>query len=596
MRAGLRAGAFGADARVGYPLGRASPPTGAVERAAPLGAAQGGSSMASMSGGDLVVRTLKAAGVDTVFGIVSVHNIPIYDAIGRLGGIRPVPVRQEQAAVLAADGYARVTGKLGVAISSTGPGAGNAMGGITEAYWANSPVLHLTGNIESKYLGKAKGYIHEAPNQLGMLEATSKWAGRPSEVGEIPLVLAEAIRQATTGRTRPVSVEIPIDLQYFEEDVPEQPLDLFARAAPDAGDVERAAELVAGATRPLIWAGGGAIWSGASAEVTRLAEMLGAGVVTSIGGRGSIPEDHPLCIGAIPLEAPVQALLGEADVLIAVGTRFQGYNTQNWALKLPPTIVHFDVDAGEIGRNYPVAAGVVGDAKLALGGLLSALEGRAPAPDPAWGEQVARARAEGRGGLRARVGQYADIMDQMRRILPREAIVVKDATIPAYTWGNRLLEVYEPRTSLHSTSVAIGPGLPLAVGAAIGKPGVPVALIAGDGGFMYNVGELATAAQERLPLVTLIFNDGGYGVLRNIQDAQFEGRRMASVDLHTPDFVKLAEAFGLGASKVSSVEEFGPAFERAVRSGGPALIELDLRAIGPMPVPFGGTSRRPTRA
>lgn len=550
--------------------------------------------MARSSGGELVVETLKAAGVDTVFGIVSVHNIPIYDAIERLGGIRPVPVRQEQAAILAADGYARATGKLGVAISSTGPGAGNAMGGITEAYWASSPVLHLTGNIESRYLGKKKGFIHEAPDQLGMLRATSKWAGQPREVGEIPLILAEAIRQATTGRRRPVSVEIPIDLQYFDEDLQLPPIEVGGRAEPNAGDVARAAEIIAGAKRPLIWAGGGVIWSEASAELTRLAETLGAGVVTSITGRGSIPEDHPLCIGAIPLEAPVQELLRAADVLIAVGTHFQGYHTQNWTLQIPSTLVHIDVDGEEIGRNYPAAQGVIGDAKLALDGLLRALDGGIAAED-GWRARIDTARADGRGGLRARVGQYAEIMDAMRAALPRDAIVVKDATIPAYTWGNRLLEVYEPRTAMNSTSLAIGPGLPLAVGGAVGQPGTPVVLIAGDGGFMYNVGELATAVQEKLPLITLIFNDGGYGVLRNIQDAQFEGRRMASADLHTPDFAKLGEAFGLPSSTVTSVDQFGPVFREAAASGGPAMIEVDCRAIGPMPVPFGGTSRRPVR-
>ena len=551
--------------------------------------------MARMSGGELVVETLKAAGVDTVFGIVSVHNIPIYDAIERLGGIRPVPVRQEQAAVLAADGYARATGKLGVAISSTGPGAGNAMGGITEAYWASSPVLHLTGNIETRYLGKKKGFIHEAPDQLGMLKATSKWAAQPKEVGEIPLILAEAIRQATTGRTRPVSVEVPIDLQYFDEDVPMPPLEIGGRPEPNPADVERAVEIVAGAARPLIWAGGGVIWSGASAELTRLAETLGAGVVTSITGRGSIPEDNPLCIGALALEEPVRALLREADVVIAIGTHFQGYHTQNWTLEIPPTLVHIDVDAEEIGRNYPATHGVVGDARLALYGLLRAVDGRVR-PEPSWRRRVEQVRTEARDGLRARVGQYADIMDAIRAALPRNAIVVKDATIPAYTWGNRLLQVYEPRTAMNSTSLAIGPGLPLAVGGAIGKPGTPVVLIAGDGGFMYNVGELATAVQESLPLITLVFNDGGYGVLRNIQDAQFEGRRMASADLHTPDFAKLGEAFGMPSSTVRSVDEFGPRFREAVASGGPALIEVDCRAIGPMPVPFGGTSRRPVRA
>ncbi|MBA2450832.1 MAG: hypothetical protein H0V51_22695, partial [Chloroflexi bacterium] len=330
--------------------------------------------MARVTGGELVVKTLAAAGVDTAFGIVSVHNLPIYDAMNRLGGVRPVPVRHEQAALLMADGYARVTGRLGVAITSTGPGAGNAMGSMVESYWANSPVLHLTGQIESQHLGKAKGFIHEAKDQLGMLQTSAKWAGRPSSTADIPVVLGEAIRQALTGRRRPVAVELPIDFQYFEDEVEVPVFEGFGRVEPSDDELDQAAEIVAGARRPLIWAGSGVIAADASAELRALAERLAAGVLTSIGGRGSLPEDHPLCLGALSWEAPIQELVKAADVLIAVGTRFQGMNTQNWRMSLPETIVHLDVDAEEIGRNYPTAQGVVGDAKPALAGLLRRLE------------------------------------------------------------------------------------------------------------------------------------------------------------------------------------------------------------------------------
>ena len=548
--------------------------------------------MARLTGGELVVKTLAAAGVDTVFGIISVHNIPIYDAIHRLGGIRPVPVRHEQAALLMADGYARATGRLGVAITSTGPGAGNAMGSMAETYWAESPVLHLTGQIETRYLGKAKGFIHEAKDQLALLSAGSKWAGRPNTTAEIPAVLGEAIRQALTGRQRPVSVELPIDVQYFDEEVEVPVFEGFPRAEPAEADLARAGDIVTGARRPLIWAGVGVISADATAELRQLAERLEAGVITTIGGRGSIPEDHPLCLGALMLEEPIQQLLREADVLVAAGTRFHGYNTRNWQLELPKTIVHLDVDPEEIGRNYPAAQGVVGDAKLALEGLLRTLDA-APSADPEWGARVSQARAAAREAMRARLGPHARIMDDLRTALPRDAIVVKDATIPAYTWGNRLLEVYEPRTSIHSASVAIGPGFPLALGAAVGRPDRRVVCIAGDGGFVYNLAELATAVQEKLGVVVLLFNDGGYGVLRNIQDQQFEGRRMASVDLVNPDFGKLADAFGVWSGRVESVEGFAPVLDRALQSGGPALVEIDLRAVGPMAVPFGGTSRRP---
>ncbi len=548
--------------------------------------------MARMSGGELIVKTLAAAGVDTVFGIISVHNIPIYDAIHRLGGISPVPVRHEQAALLMADGYARATGRLGVAITSTGPGAGNAMGSMAEAYWAGSPVLHLTGQIESRYIGQAKGFIHEPKDQLALLRAGSKWAGRPNCAAELPALLGEAIRQALVGRQRPVAVEVPIDFQYADEELDVPVFEGFPRDEPSSADLAQAAEIVAGGRRPLSWAGGGVIAAEASAELRQLAERLGAGVITRISGRGSIPEDHALCVGALALEEPVQALLREADLLLAVGTHFQGYNTRNWQLELPRRMVHLDVDPEEMGRNYPAVQGVVGDAKLGLQGLLRLLDSGTSA-DAGWTERVGRARDEARAALRARLGPYERILDDLRAALPEDTIVVKDATIPAYTWGNRLLEVREPRTSLHSASLAIGPGLPLALGAAVARPDRQVVCIAGDGGFVYNLAELATAVQENLSVVVLLFNDGGYGVLRNIQDQQFEGRRMASVDLVNPDFVKLAEAFGVPSRRVTSADCFAPALEEALAADGPALVEIDVRAVGPMTVPFGGTSRRP---
>lgn len=548
--------------------------------------------MAQMTGGELVLKTLTAAGVDTVFGIVSVHNVPIYDAIHRLGGVRVVPTRHEQGALSMADGYARATGKLGVAITSTGPGAANAMGSTVEAYWASAPVLHLTGQVETQHLGKAKGFIHEPKDQLAMLQAVSKWAGRPASTAEIPVVLGRAIREALTGRRRPVAVELPIDLQYFETEAEAPVFEGFPTVEPSRDDLARAAETVLGARRPLIWAGGGVVAAQASAELRALAERLGAGVITSINGRGSLPEDHELCLGSLSWETPIQELTAAADVLVAVGTRFAGPNTQNWKMPLPETIVHLDVDGEEIGRNYPAARGVVGDAKLGLAGLLQALDGGSRV-ESGWKERVVQARQAARAGVRARVAPYDRIMDNLRAGLARDAIVVKDATIPAYTWANRILDVYEPRTSMHTPSFAIGPGLPLALGAAIGQPGRQVVLIAGDGGFMFNLGELGTAVQERLPVVVLLFNDGGYGILRNIQDQQFEGRRTA-VDLHMPDFVKLADAFGLQAARVDRIEGFAPALAEALGSGGPALIEIDQRAIGPMAVPYGGTSRRPT--
>jgi acetolactate synthase-1/2/3 large subunit len=545
-----------------------------------------------MSGGELIVRTLAGAGVDTVFGIVSVHNIPIYDAMNRTGLIRPVPVRSESAALLMADGYARSTGKLGVAITSTGGGAANGMGAMIESWWASAPVLHLAGDADNRFVDQNKGFLHEMKDQLGMLKSATKWAERPKDTADIARVLPEAIRQALGGRPRPVAVDLPINLQYFEEDVEVPSVGAIERVKPDDAEVRRAAEIIRNAKRPLIWAGGGTVIADCGPELTGLAELLGAGVVTSLTGRGAISEDHPLCIGCFTLEPQVNELLKEADVLIAVGTRFIGGDTRNWTVELPSTIVHLDVDGEEIGRNYPATAGVVADAKLGLSALLQELRGRSA--DHAWRQRCMDVRQETRQAVRDRVKPYDGIMDAIRSTCPRDAIMVRDATVPAYTWGNRLLEIYQARTSIHSSSGAIGIGLPTANGAAAGNPDKRVVLIAGDGGFMYHLGELATAVQEGLKVTILVFNDGGYGILRNIQDQQFDGRRIA-VDLKTPEFAEMAKTFGMPGTKVSSVAEFAPAFRESVGEDGPALIEVDSRAIGPMATAYGGTSRRPTR-
>jgi acetolactate synthase-1/2/3 large subunit len=547
----------------------------------------------ALTGGELVVKTLADAGVDVVFGVISIHNIPIYDAMQRLGGIRPVQVRHEQAALLMADGYARATGRLGVALTSTGPGAGNAMGAMIEAYTAGSPILHITGQIETRHLGKEKGFIHEMKDQLAMLGASSKWVGHPMSTAEIPSMLSAAIRNALTGRRRPVAVEIPIDLQYFAAEAPAPTPTDIATVAPGRTDLAAAAKLIESAQRPIIWAGGGVIAADAAVELTKLAERIEAGVITSICGRGAMPEDHPLCLGPLALEQEVRELLESADLLLAVGTRFQGPNTRDWRLKIPPTLVHIDVDPAEIGRNYSATIGLAGDAKMILTALLAAIEGGAVSAD--WGARIRQVRQAARDAVRARLGPYERIMDDLRAGVTRDAIIVKDATIPAYAWGNRILEVYEPRTSIHSTSAAIGPGLPLALGAACGLANRQVVLIAGDGGFVLNIAELGTAAQEHLKVLMLVFNDGGYGILRLIQDQEFAGRRTA-VDIKEPDFVKLSEAYGIPGERVDKAEAFAPALSRALAAGGPALIEIDCRRIGPMKVPYQRTSSAPVRA
>jgi acetolactate synthase-1/2/3 large subunit len=543
------------------------------------------------TGGELVLDCLKAAGIDTAFGIISVHNIPIFDAIAREGandGVRLVPARTEHGAAAMADGYARATGRMAAVITSTGVGAANAAGPLLEAFSASSPVLHVTGQVEQAYVSEDRGFLHGAKDQLAMLDCVGKAAFRAERTEAIRAVLSKAIQLAQSGRPGPVSVEIPIDQQYRSVDSSAQePISRPAATAPDPGGLQLASELIAHAKRPLIWAGGGTIAAGASNELKRLAERIGAGVLTSAAGRGALAEDHPQCIGFFPVDALLADLYANCDLLLAVGTRLRGNETRNWQLPLPSPRIQIDVEPGLLGRNYPVDVGIAGDARIALEALCASVP---QASDAEWLAMIADARRAVRARARATLGPYERILDDLRATLDRQAIVVRDVTIPATTWGSRLLETYAPRTVLHTATYAIGMGVGLAIGAAIAQPARDVLLLAGDGGFVTALGELATATQERARLRVVLFNDGGYGILRNLQDAHFDGRRFA-VDLLTPDFLHLAESFGVWSGQVRSAVEMGPVLKEALQQEGPALIEVDMAAVGPMATPFTGSAR-----
>ncbi|GAB4338040.1 MAG: thiamine pyrophosphate-binding protein [Dehalococcoidia bacterium] len=535
--------------------------------------------MREMTGGEAVYETLRAIGVEHVFGIVSVHNIPIYDAILRGGGITPVAMRHEQAAAHAADGYARATGKLGVVIASTGPGTTNAVSGLYEAGFASSRVLLITGQVDTTYYGKGKGFLHEAEHQLAMLRTVTRAAESVRRTEDIADTIVRVARDVQLGRPQPGAVEIPIDLQYAKAAVDIPHVEAWARMQPAQGAIQQAVDALNGATRRVIWAGGGVINADAAAELTQLAEKLDAPVFTSINGRGAIPEDHPLCMGPLANDPHMERTLAEAEVVLAVGTRFQAGATRNWTLQLPGKLVHVDADPGVIGRNYPPAVSVVGDARLSLAAILRNVD--SSPGDAAFLDAACEARDAARAAIRQQIGpDYEAIMDTMRELLPREANIVRDATVPAYLWGNRLLPIYEPRTSLSPTSAAIGPALPLAIGAALGSSR-KTAVIQGDGGFMLSIGELATAAQYRAPVIVCIFNDRGYGVLRTIQARTFEGRQ-AGVDLATPDFAAVAAAMGVRGEAVRGVAAFRDAFARAVDADGPVLLDIDMASLQPM--------------
>ena len=448
-----------------------------------------------------------------------------------------------------------------------------------EAGFASSRVMMICGQIDSVYYGKGKGFLHEAENQLPLLRTITgrtESVRRPEEIGEAVFRVAQDVN---TGRPRPGAVEIPIDFQYARAEIDIPHVEAWLRKAPDRSAIATAADTIKSAQKVVIWAGGGVLTAGAEGELAQLAEALQAPVFTSGNGRGSMPEDHPLCMGPLTAQPGVGETLADADVVVAVGTRFQAGQTRNWTLPLGGKLVHIDADPGVIGRNYKADVPVIGDARLSLAALLKSLDGAKS--DGAYLSRAQELRDATRKQIRTEIGpDYESIMDSMRELLPRDGNVVRDATVPAYLWGNRLMPILSPRTSMNPTSAAIGPALPLAIGAAIGS-GKKTAVIQGDGGFMLNIGELATAVQYKVPLVTCVFNDKGYGVLRSIEGRTFDGRQFG-VELATPDFVMVANGMGMNAERVESASGFRDAFARGLAEEGPYLIDIDMTKLVPM--------------
>ena len=535
--------------------------------------------------GDLTAAFLEACGVETAFGVISIHNMPILDAFGRRNRTRFVPARGEAGAINMADAYARISGGFGVGITSTGVGAANAAGSLVEALTAGTPLLHLTGQIELEYLDRAMSYIHEAPKQPDMLKGVSKAYFRIWHPDQALGVLRQAVRVATTPPMGPVSVEIPIDVQGAAVNIPEN-LDppVVPPVVPADADLDVLADLLKGARRPLLWLGGGA-WE-ATEAARRLVDM-GVGAVTSVNGRGVLPEDHPLSLGAYNVSPPVEEFYSTCDLLVVCGSRLRGNETFKYTLKLPARRVQIDADPAMDGRSYSNDLFVHGDAGLTLKGLAVRVDGQLEI-DPAFPGDLAAAKQGARAGLQESLGPaYTAIADAVVDSFPDDAAWVRDITVSNSMWGNRYLPLQHPRQAAHSLGGAIGQGLAMSVGAALAQGGRKTVLLSGDGGFMLNVGELATAVQERADIVIVLMNDAGYGVIKNIQDAQYGGRKVFA-DMGNPDFGQLCASMNVPHEKVDTADRFAAAFDRALSFAGPALVEVDMNAIGPFTRPFAG--------
>lgn len=498
-----------------------------------------------------------------------VHILSLWNALCD-SPLRYFGFRHEQAAAHAADGYGRVTGKPGVVLLSTGPGALNSLSALAEAYASSSPVLAITSAIPTQFYGRGKGYLHEIEELEPAFELITRYTGRPMTVDDVPSMLHSAITAATGGRPGPAILEIPTDL--LDAEVGEDPRapDVIT-SPPNSAHIEEALHLLQLAARPVVWAGGGVIRSRAAAELTSVAEKLGAPVVTTFMGKGAMPENHALSMGTSVRQPELAELLRSADLMLAVGTRFSGMSTGNWKLEVPSQLVHVDIDPAELGRNYPVRLGLAADARLTL---LQIAKGLDPAPE--WkgrGVEEAKAvRTASLGRAQNEGPREMSFLKAIREALGPEVITTQDMTIPSY-WAAPFFEVTAPGTFLYPYGYAsLGFAFPAAIGVAAADPDKPVVAICGDGGFQYHLQELATVAESQMRVTVVVFNDQSWGVLKAFSESRYG--TSFGMDIQGPDFVKLAEAYGVPAKRVGEPDELSTALSAAVGRHGPSLIEV----------------------
>jgi acetolactate synthase-1/2/3 large subunit len=517
------------------------------------------------TGGHLVAETLEALGADVCVGVPGVHALAVWEGL-RTTEIRTVGFRTELNAGFAADGYARASGRPAPLLLSTGPGALISLAALMEAARAHVPVVAVASQIPSELIGAGRGYLHELQNQLASFAPVVKWAARAESAEAVPELLANAWRTALAPPAGPVFVEIPVDHLTGVTDVPVGDL-ATEPPTPPLPDVGEAVRLLAVTERPVVWAGGGVLRSGAWEELAELARRLDAPVATTYMGKGAFPEDDPLSAGCACDEGAFRDLVEGADVLLCVGTELGAETTQQYGLSLGGRLVHIDAAPERIGATYP-ALGVVGDAKPVLAALLEYVEARSSEGS----ERAAAVRRRIEAGLAEQERELErDLLETIRAVLPREAVHAWDMTILAY-WAAAHFPALAPRSFLYPLgSGTLGYAWPAALGAALALPGTPALAVAGDGGVLYGLQELAVARRHGLDAVLLVVDDGGYGILREYQHDSF-GETIA-VDFAGPDFVALARAYDVPAERAAP-EALGEALARALERGGPAVVHL----------------------
>jgi thiamine pyrophosphate-dependent acetolactate synthase large subunit-like protein len=522
--------------------------------------------MTAITCGEATIRLLEKYGVTTVFGIPGVHTLDFCRGLG--GAVRHVQARNEQGAGFMAEGWARATGQPGVALVISGPGVTNASTALGQA-WADSlPLLLLSAEAASYTIGKGWGVLHEITEQKKVTEPLTALSATAHRAQDVPGLIARAFTIFSSERPRPVHISIPIDVQA--ETVDEEWLPVRLPGLPRPGDeqIDAAARLLRNAESPLIMVGGGA--TRAASELTAVAETLGAIVVASTAAKGIVPDDHPLSLSASTVRPEVLRLLSEADAILAVGTELSETDSFVERMDLRGRLVRIDIDPAKINDFYPAEIGIVADAATALSGLASALDGHVPAGRAAAQARVEQLRAEIAANLSASEKQHAAVWRALAEVAPQDLVWSGDACQLVYS-GAFLMSMRAPRRWFYPAGYcALGNALPNAIGAKLARPDTPVAVVAGDGGYMFTMPELMTAAELGLPLPIVIWENGG---LKQIQD-DMDGREIPRVGVEgiNPDFVMLARACHCHGVDASSLEELQSAFRDALAADRPSVI------------------------
>lgn len=528
----------------------------------------------TMTTAEAVTGQLIRNGIDTIYALPGVQNDYLFDAFAGVSDkLRIIHTRHEQGAAYMALGAALATGKPQVFAVAPGPGILNATAAICTAYALNAPVLALTGQIASNAIGRGLGLLHEIPDQLGVLRSLTKWAARIHAPYEAPAKVNDAFTQMQSGRPRPVALECAPDVWPQRAPVALLPAAEVLEMPIDMDAVKAAAKLLAGAERPLIIVGGGAL--GASEPLREVAEILQAPVSSHRTGRGALDSRHPLSANC----AVGHRFWRDADVVLAVGTRLQLQQLQ-WGLDDKIKIVRIDSDADELNRVRPASIGIVGRAEDALAALATEL-GKLAVKKTSRVDEVQRVRALSDADWSQCKPQIA-FLEAIRAELPESGIFVDELTQLGYV--SRLsFPIYKPRSFITpGYQGTLGWGLATALGAKAAMPDTPVVAVSGDGGFMFNVQELATAVQHNIPIVVVLMNDGAFGNVLRTQNEDF-GNRLIATDLRNPDFLKLAESFGALGLRAKTPDELRAALRQGLNSGRPTLIEVP---VGPMPSPW----------